>query len=94
MRRRYDNKPALAQKAQRYRRNWGGRWAGILPADRAELASTEVFLVGAGIRSRQTAVAALRDEDPQAEWERVTQEVALMRSAASRRGGPVGPHGS
>lgn len=49
-------------------------WPSILPADRSELARTEVVLVSAGIHARQTAVAALGDEDPLAEWERVRDE--------------------
>src|SRR3972149_539889 len=48
-------------------------WATITPPDQALDAGREVALVGAGIRSRQTALANLRDPDPPTELARVLQ---------------------
>src|SRR3990170_2971480 len=57
-------------------------WATITPPDQALDAGREVALVGAGIRSRQTALANLGDPDPETELNRVLDEARTLSTLA------------
>src|SRR3990170_3594878 len=57
-------------------------WATITPPDQALDAGREVALVGAGIRSRQTALANLGDPDPETELSRVIEEAQRLGALA------------
>jgi len=57
-------------------------WATITPPDQALDAGREVALVGAGIRSRQTALANLGDPDPETELARVIEEAQRLSALA------------
>src|SRR3990170_5711738 len=57
-------------------------WATITPPDQALDAGREVALVGAGIRSRQTALANLGDPDPETELTRVIEEARRLGALA------------
>jgi len=57
-------------------------WATITPPDQALDAGREVALVGAGIRSRQTALANLGDPDPETELARVIEEAKRLSALA------------
>ena len=57
-------------------------WATITPPDQALDAGREVALVGAGIRSRQTALANLGDPDPETEIARVIEEAKRLSALA------------
>ena len=58
------------------------QWATITPPDQALDAGREVALVGAGIRSRQTALANLGDPDPETELNRVLDEARTLSTLA------------
>ena len=57
-------------------------WATITPPDQALDAGREVALVGAGIRSRHTALANLGDPDPDSELQRVLDEAKRLSTLA------------
>ena len=58
------------------------QWATITPPDQALDAGREVALVGAGIRSRQTALSNLGDPDPETEIARVIDEAKRLGELA------------
>ena len=55
-------------------------WPPVLPSDDEVVARTQVQLVAANIRSRQTAMATLGDPDPQGELERVKAELKALQA--------------
>ena len=57
-------------------------WATITPPDQALDAGREVALVGAGIRSRKTALANLGDPDPESELSAVIDEAKQLSALA------------
>src|SRR3989337_2159966 len=58
-------------------------WATITPPDQALDAGREVALVGAGIRSRHTALANLGDPDPETELARAIEEARRLGALAA-----------
>jgi hypothetical protein len=58
-------------------------WPPILPSDRSELVAQEQALVGAAIHSRRRALDLLGEGDSEAEWQRVLEEMEVVRNQKS-----------
>lgn len=64
------------------------QWGPILPQDDQAIANTNIALTAAGLRSHTTALAQLAVDDPDAEFERITEQTHRWTAATGSRQHP------